>query len=142
MDRATIQQVGTFQEIYDRPKSVFVAEFLNLHVDTPPISLIEARYVRQGQRLGSALLGVRPEDVMVSREDRGDGTRGTITSTLRLPMKHATILSIRAEDQVVHARLSGDEQYRTGDPVWITFERYHVFEKESGVRLRSYPETQ
>ena len=142
MDRATIQQVGTFQEIYDRPKSVFVAEFLNLHVDTPPISLIEARYVRQGQRFGSALLGVRPEDVVVSREDREDGIRGTITSTLRLPMKHATILSIRAEDQVVHARLAGDEQYCTGDPVWITFERYHVFEKESGVRLRSYPEPQ
>ena len=52
------------------------------------------------------------------------------------------ILSIRAEDQVVHARLAGDEQYCTGDPVWITFERYHVFEKESGVRLRSYPEPQ
>src|SRR6185312_7246441 len=50
MGRARIEQVGTFQEIYDNPKSVFVAEFLNLHVDTPPISLIEARYVRQGQR--------------------------------------------------------------------------------------------
>jgi hypothetical protein len=79
---------------------------------------------------------------MVSGADREDGIRGTITSELRLPMKHATILSIRAAGQAVHARISGDEQYRIGDPVWITFERYHVFEKESGVRLRSYPETQ
>jgi multiple sugar transport system ATP-binding protein len=140
MDRARIEQVGTFQEIYDKPKSVFVAEFLNLHVDTPPISLIEARCMRQGQRLGNVLVGVRPEDVNVSREDREDGIRGTITSELRLPMKHATILSIRAGEQEVHARIAGDEKYLTGEPVWVTFERYHVFEKESGVRLRSYPE--
>lgn len=141
MDRGRIEQVGTFQEIYDKPKSVFVAEFLNLHVDTPPISLVEARGMRQGQRFGSALLGVRPEDVKVSRKDTDDGIRGTTTSELRLPMKHATILSIRAGEQVVHARISADEKYLTGDVVWITFERYHVFERDSGVRLRSYPES-
>lgn len=140
MDRATIQQVGTFQEIYDKPKSVFVAGFLNLHVDTPPISFIEARGLRQGQGLGNALVGVRPEDVRVSRTEKEDGLRGTITSELRLPMKHATILSILAGEQAVHARISGDETYLTGDPVWITFERYHVFEKDSGVRLWSYPD--
>ena len=32
MDRGRIEQVGTYQEIYDRPRNVFVAEFLNRHV--------------------------------------------------------------------------------------------------------------
>jgi multiple sugar transport system ATP-binding protein len=141
MDRARIQQVGTFQEIYDKPKSVFVAGFLNLHADAPPINLIEARCLRQGPRLENALVGVRPEDVKVSREEREDGIGGTIARELRLPMKQATILTIRAGEQEVHARISGDEEYLTGDPVWVTFGRYHVFEKESGLRLRSSPET-
>jgi len=141
MNRARIEQVGTFQEIYDRPRSLFVAGFLNLHVDTPPISFVEARCMRQSQRLGDVLVGVRPEDVKVSTEESEDGIGGTIASELRLPMKRATILSIRVGEQTVHARISSEEKHRIGDPVWVTFERYHVFEKETGMRLRSYPES-
>lgn len=142
MDRARIEQVGTFQEIYDHPRSVFVAGFLNLHADTPPINLIDARHMRQGSRRGDALVGVRPEDVRVSRAEREDGIGGTIISELRLPMKQATVLGIGVGAQEVHARISGhDERYLPGDPVWLTFGRYHVFERESGVRLCSQPET-
>jgi multiple sugar transport system ATP-binding protein len=141
MDRARIEQVGTFQEIYDKPKSVFVAGFLNLHGDTPPINLVEARCMRRGHWLGNELVGVRPEDVTVSREESEDGIDGIIASELPLPMKQATILRIHAGGQEVHARMSGGGKYLVGDPVWVTFGRYHVFEKESGVRLRSYPET-
>jgi ABC-type sugar transport system ATPase subunit len=140
MNRARIEQIGTFQEIYDNPTNVFVAGFLNLHAESPPINLIEARHLRHGQRLGNALVGVRPEDVQVSREEGGDGIGGTITSQVRLPMKRATALGIRSGEQTVHARVSGDEKYLTGDRVWLTFERYHVFDKESGTRRRSYPE--
>jgi multiple sugar transport system ATP-binding protein len=141
MNRARIEQVGTFQEIYDKPQSVFVAGFLNLHVDTPPISFVEARCMSQSQRLGDVLVGVRPEDVKVSTEESEDSIGGAIASELRLPMKRATILSIRVGEQTVHARISSEEKYRIGDPVWVTFERYHVFEKETGMRLRSYPES-
>ena len=45
MDRGRIEQVGTYQEIYEQPRNVFVAGFLNRHVGTPPISLIDARYL-------------------------------------------------------------------------------------------------
>src|SRR5947207_10442579 len=41
MDRGSIEQVGNYQEIYDRPKNVFVAGFLNRHVGTPPLNLID-----------------------------------------------------------------------------------------------------
>ena len=139
MGRARIEQVGTFQEIYDNPKSVFVAGFLNLHGDAPPINLLDARGMGRGPWLGNELVGVRPEDVTVSRDRTEDGIEGAIVSELRLPMKHATILNIRAAGQEVCARIPGDKTYLTGDPVWLTFGRYHVFDKGSGVRLRSYP---
>jgi ABC-type sugar transport system ATPase subunit len=140
MGRARIEQVGTFQEIYDNPRSVFVAGFLNLHGDTPPINLLDARCMGQGPWLGNELVGVRPEDVTVSRDGTEEGIEGTIASELRLPMKRATILNIRAAGQEVCARIPGDEKYLTGDRVWLTFGRYHVFEKGSGLRLRSYAE--
>ena len=42
MDRGRIEQIGTPEEIYDEPKNVFVAGFLNLHIGAPPISLVDA----------------------------------------------------------------------------------------------------
>ena len=77
MDRGRIEQVGTPQEIYDTPKNVFVAGFLNLHMGSPPISLVDARYMPQGQRLGNVWVGVRPEHVEISSEPETDSCRGS-----------------------------------------------------------------
>ena len=35
MDRGRIEQVGSYQEIYEQPRNVFVAGFLNRHVRHP-----------------------------------------------------------------------------------------------------------
>src|SRR5436190_7974802 len=78
MDRGRIEQVGTYEEIYDRPRNAFVAGFLNRHVGTPPISFLDARAFAQCRRLGPLRIGVRPEDVQVSRDEREDMTRGII----------------------------------------------------------------
>jgi len=56
-------------------------------------------------------------------------------------MMNAAILSIQVGEDEVHAQTSGDENLVPGDQVWLTFKRYHVFDKESDIRLRSYPET-
>jgi hypothetical protein len=83
---------------------------------------------------------VRPEDVEVSREDRTGDIRGVIAATLRLPMLNATMLTIKVEDQELYAHAAGDEGFSGGEPVWLTFKRFHVFDKASGTRLRSVPE--
>jgi hypothetical protein len=56
-------------------------------------------------------------------------------------MINATTLSIRVGEHEVHVQTSGDENLVAGEQVWLTFKRYHVFDKESGMRLRSSPET-
>src|SRR6266436_10422323 len=140
MDRGGIEQVGTYQEIYDRPRNAFVAGFLNRHVGTPPINLIDAKYMAQGQSLGNARVGVRPEDLEVSREERTGGIRGTIAAKLRLPMLNATILTITVEDQELFAEIPSEENLRGGDQVCLTLKRYHVFDKATGMRLRTVPE--
>jgi multiple sugar transport system ATP-binding protein len=140
MDRGSIEQIGTYQEIYDEPRSAFVAGFLNRHVGTPPICLIEARLLAPARRLGDARVGVRPEDVEVWREERPGGIRGIITGKLWLPTLNAAMLTITVEDQELHAHAASDEGFSGGDPVWITFKRFHVFDKTSGTRLRTVPE--
>jgi len=138
MDRGGIEQVGTPQQIYDEPKNVFVAGFLNLHMGSPPISLIDARHMPQAERLGDVWVGVRPEHVEISREHGEDTLSGIIASTLSLPPMNTTLFTIRVGDHEVHARASSDAKHVTGERVWLTFTRYHVFDKASGARLQSY----
>ena len=139
MARARIEQVGTFQEIYDRPASMFVAGFLNLHVEATPISFVPAVATPWGGTLGDAVIGVRPEDVSVSREERGNAMRGVVAHRLDLPMKQVTVLRVDAGGHEVHARVSGGDGHRAGETVWLGFERYHVFDRDSGARRSSYP---
>jgi ABC-type sugar transport system ATPase subunit len=141
MDGGRIEQVGTYQEIYDRPRNVFVAGFLNRHVGTPPINLLDGGHLPRGHAPGNTRVGVRPEDLDVSREKREGGISGIVAGVVSLPMMNATILSIRVGEHEVQAQTSGVENLRAGEPVWLSFKQYHVFDRESGARLRSHPES-
>ena len=140
MNRGRIAQVGTFQDIYDSPDDVFVAGFLNVHVDCPALSLIDGRHLPERLGLARMQVGVRPEDVEVSGEERDGGIRGRVAQALHVPMMDTTVLTIHCGDQEVHARIAGRQPHRAGAHVWLTLKRYHVFDRESGRRLRSDPE--
>jgi multiple sugar transport system ATP-binding protein len=137
MDRGRIEQVGTYQEIYDQPRNAFVAGFLNRHIGTPAISFIDATDVTQCRRLGKVRVGVRPEDVEISREAREDGTRGTVVGSVSLPVMNATIVEVRVGAHEIHAETAGGENLRAGDQVWLHFKRYHVFDESGRVMDRS-----
>jgi multiple sugar transport system ATP-binding protein len=140
MDRGRIVQTGTYEEIYRRPANMFVAEFLNLHMGTPPISLVEARLVPHLEAPPDAWIGVRPEDLEVSTERRDGASGGVIAGEERLPMMNALILTIRMGDQELHAYIPDGPGPGVGARVGLTFRRYHVFDRESGSRLQSHPE--
>ena len=138
MDRGRIEQIGSYQDIYDHPRNAFVAGFLNRHVGTPPISFIEAEHIVQTRDLGRVRVGVRPEDVRVSRHARADATRGVVTGSVLLPLVNATILELRVASHEVHAETAVDARFGAGDEVWVSFERYHVFD-EAGTRVDTRP---
>ncbi len=85
MDRGTIEQIGTYQSIYNHPRNVFVAGFLNLHMGTPPINLLDARHLPEWQRLGDVWAGVRPEDVEISTERGAEQCAGNDRRARGLP---------------------------------------------------------
>jgi multiple sugar transport system ATP-binding protein len=139
MDEGRIEQVGTYEEIYERPRNVFVAGFLNRHMGTPPINLIDAGDMPQAERLGNARVGVRPEDLVVSREEDLHAISGVISGQLFLPLMNVTVLRIHVREHEVHAQAPGDARFSVGDRVWLQPRRYHVFDRESGTRLTTHP---
>jgi hypothetical protein len=85
-------------------------------------------------------VGARPEHVEISGEQGADRLLGTIASTLSLPPFNTRLFTIRVGEHEVHAQTSGDQNRRAGDRVWLTFKRYHLFDRASGLRLGSHPE--
>jgi ABC-type sugar transport system ATPase subunit len=135
MDRGRIVQVGTAQQIYEEPRNVFVAGFLNLHTGSPPISLLDAAALPPGQAPANVTVGVRPEDVVVSRTERADSVRGLVTAVLNVPPLDTALLTLRVGEHEVHARAAAADGLRPGELVSLIFRKIHLFDKASGARL-------
>ena len=140
MNVGRIEQVGTYENIYENPKSIFVAEFLNLDIDTPAINLICGEHV--AQELKEMIIGVRPEDVEVFEEKKGDCIMGTIVDMRNIPLRNATILRTRIDTNEVYVRIPLKKGPSVNRRVWLSFRKYHIFDKNSGQRLRSYRNSQ
>ena len=139
MNRGRIEQIGTPQDIYDEPRNVFVAGFLNLHTGSPPISLLEAAAVPALAVPPDTVVGVRPEDVEVTLEERRDGLAGVVSEVLRVPPLDTMLVTLRVGAHDVHARVSSRAPVAQGDRAWLTFARYHMFDKTSGARRARLP---
>jgi ABC-type sugar transport system ATPase subunit len=135
MDHGRIVQVGTPQQIYDEPRNTFVAGFLNLHTGGPPIALLDASCLPPGQAPANVTVGVRPEDVVLSRAERADGVRAVVTEVLSLPPLDTALVTLRVGEHEVHARAAAADGLRPGEPVWLTFRKVHHFDKVSGARV-------
>src|SRR5215475_3683886 len=103
MNRGRIEQVGTYQHLYDRPANVFVAGFLIRHMGAPPINLIDGRWLARAPSLENVRVGVRPEDVEVLKEPSAGAIAGTVTGSLHVPLTNATIIAIEVGGDEVHA---------------------------------------
>jgi ABC-type sugar transport system ATPase subunit len=140
MDRGVIEQIGTYESLYRHPKNLFVAGFLSVHAGVAPISLLDARSVPGAERLDDAWVGVRPDDVEIADAPHDDRVRGTITERVSFPLTNTTLSVVRVGDHEIHALTSsGPQRLRRGDAVWLTFKHYHLFDKESGLRLAALP---
>ncbi|MDE2979884.1 MAG: ABC transporter ATP-binding protein [Gemmatimonadota bacterium] len=142
MDRGRLQQVGTPDEVYRRPRNLFVAGF----VGSPPINCIPLARDEGGRLVGGpfalhapagldrATLGVRPEDLSLA--GGGDGGDPTGAGDFR-----AAVLRVEAlgSEQRVHLDGPGDAAWvaragpslrvAPGDRVRISiaWERSHLF---------------
>ncbi len=150
MNNGVIEQCAPPQEIYDRPASLFVADFIGSPAMNflPFHSAIEpgAASVRLGATEvaipaarescapADMVLGVRPEHI---RLDAEGPVRGDVYGTEYLGTTQ--IATIRTAHGLLKARLPSSVRIGTGENVGLSFrrERLSVFEKQSGRAIRT-----
>jgi len=97
MNEGRVEQVGLPGEIYNRPRSRFVADFIG-----------ESNFLEGGSSNGSVLM-IRPESVRISTEPR-DGLRGRILQTSFLGNQTRVAVACEGVDAPVLASLFGRDQ--------------------------------
>jgi multiple sugar transport system ATP-binding protein len=122
LNAGRIEQVGTPLELYDHPANLFVAGFIG----SPKMNLIDAAAATNG---GAAKIGVRPEDIEVSR-DRGQW-RGKVNIAEHLGSDTFFHIDVEAIGRLT-VRTPGEFSLRSGEPVWLTPkpDRIHRFDAQ------------
>jgi multiple sugar transport system ATP-binding protein len=151
MSAGRIEQVGTPLELYDRPESRFVAEFLG----SPAMNMLPGTLVGTGAAAalrmedGTAVpvpgveiegpagrrvvMGVRPENLSLA--EGGDGVE-TVIDVVEPTGSH-TLLIGRIGDRSVSCQVAGRVPVSPGSQVRLAADpaAVHFFEEESGVRI-------
>ena len=153
MREGVIQQIGTPEEIYDRPKNAFVASFLG----NPPINYLEGalahygagtRFVRgavsltlpsalaeplRGHAGRAVKLGIRAEDV--DARGTGEKLQGRVSSVL--PVGSDQFLGVEVEGATLFFRVGRELRTQEGENVALSVNmaRAQLFDPSSGASL-------
>ncbi|HSP17280.1 MAG TPA: sn-glycerol-3-phosphate ABC transporter ATP-binding protein UgpC [Thermoanaerobaculia bacterium] len=156
MNGGRIQQVGTPLEVYDKPASVFVAQFIG----TPPMNFFDATIADGGSRLdagkfsipvpktlqhltasrsGSNVhVGIRPENILEPRKTgRGEIARVKGVVEIVEPIGHEAIVHARVGDSFFVAGFDSHNMPHAGDTIElaIELEALHLFDAQTETRL-------
>ncbi|MFO1141537.1 MAG: ABC transporter ATP-binding protein [Amaricoccus sp.] len=141
MDKGSIQQVGTPDEIYLNPANTFVAGFIG----SPPMNLVQGeagngRFKAAGIDApapagiqGKVTLGVRPEDCRVTE---GGDLQGNVYGVE--PTGDSTYLTVSTGAQLIEVKAARDFRSPLDTPTSIAFDPAHLyfFDSATGQRLR------
>ncbi len=144
MKEGKIQQIGTPLEVYDKPATLFVAQFIG----TPPMNFFRAtandgrldaasfslpltRNLSNGQHV---MAGIRPEHL---RQGRGPTARIPVTVDLVEPIGHQAIVHCRAGDDVLVATFDSHDTPAVGDRIElaIDLDALHLFDAGNEERI-------
>ena len=150
MNKGRIEQIGSPQEIYDRPKSMFVADFIG----SPPMNFlrfdgglrsgdravslsgvnIDVPEIREDRPGAPLVLGVRPEHIRFGDAAR---VRGEVFGAEYLGTNQ--IVTADTAHGRVAARLPSTISVRIGEIVGLEFhsERLALFDAGSGLAIRT-----
>ena len=143
LNQGVIQQIGTPEEIYERPANLFVADFMG----SPPMNLIPATHeggrlvftggselpARAGLRAGAVIVGIRPEAFTPALGDAHLRLKA-------LSVENAgsdTFASFELGGKTITTRLPGKAKIAVGDEVSLAVELEDVsyFDPETQLRL-------
>ena len=145
MSRARIQQIGSPQDIYERPANLFVAGFIG----SPPMNLVPGSlhggvFNAPGVRIAgftaadaaNVVLGVRPEDLGLVAAD--DTTAAVAAEVFAFELTgDSTLVTIKHGDLMVTAKAGKDYRSAMGVRVGLraSAEQCHLFDGGTQARI-------
>lgn len=150
MNHGVLEQFASPQEIYDRPATMFVADFIGspsmnfmpfhgtLEFDANAISIDDEKImlpsIRETRSETDHVLGVRPEHIRFSDTSR---LRGSVIGSEYLGTTQ--IVTVNTARGSMKARISAETRVSTGETVGLAFdaERLSVFDQETGRAIRT-----
>jgi multiple sugar transport system ATP-binding protein len=134
MNAGELQQVGSPEEIYERPENRFVATF----VGNPPMNVVKAILTDGGLRVGGVSVTLKPERraACVAGEATEMGARPEDLSLVDLetpgalkceiyvvePMGNETLVDVRVGDEHLSVRAAKGFTARVGSRVGVKFD--------------------
>lgn len=152
-----VQQIGSPEEIFAKPKNIFVADLIG----EPRINLFECDLTSEGEKLyltakelkvevpekkkvlshikpgEKIILGIRARDIQLTEEAIGqDVVKGVLT--ISEPLGWSILVECMVGDKLVKFVAEDGHDLSRGREVFLKFnqEKLHLFEKASGQSLR------
>jgi ABC-type sugar transport system ATPase subunit len=136
MNEGRIEQVGSAKEIYEEPRSLFAADFINFEPETPSINLLDGGAV--SSEFAGSTIGVRPEHIVLGEAPGRPSIEGRLVDVRSVPLRNISVLCVRAAGCEVYVRVQGEEGLRPGDSLRLSLARFHLFDKIGGLRIKSF----
>ncbi|HDD26530.1 MAG TPA: ABC transporter ATP-binding protein [Acidilobales archaeon] len=157
MNAGKIMQVGTPEEIYNKPQNIFVAGFVGtpqmnffdatISISPKEVALdagdfkisLEPRFTEllKGFEGKSVTVGIRPEHIHPSKyvalsEGRYSLVKGTVDFVEALGSD--TIVHVNVGSRILVMKLSGSHHFKLGSDIEIALDldKLHIFRKDSG----------
>ncbi len=152
LNKGKIMQIGSPSELYHKPKNLFVAGFIG----SPPMNFIDvtlkesdhkyyldagpfkitlpneiANIILSKTRSSELILGVRPEDIIVSKEPLKDAFTAEVYVVE--PLGSHTIVNIKVGERIIKAEVLGEFIAQPGEKIHVKFNinKIHVFDKST-----------
>jgi len=152
MKAGLIQQLGSPEEIYNRPVNKYVADFIG----SPSMNFLEGQLSSKGQfKVGGTVVdlkgyefaggpisapvwfGFRPEHVFAGEAAQSQPFSATVVAEIVEPMGSDTLVWTKIENQAFRVRMDGQASIKTGDSFLLGFDpaRASIFDKETELRV-------
>lgn len=138
LNEGKIEQLGTPEQLYSKPKSRFVADFLgtanffdgiietlndNVYLNLNNEYKIELDEQYKSSQGRNASLLIRPEQIKINASDLNEGFSGMITSSIYLGNEYRYQIKSEIGNKIIATEPGNECRWRVGEYIEIAWER-------------------
>ncbi|MFW5808523.1 MAG: ABC transporter ATP-binding protein, partial [Spirochaetota bacterium] len=133
-----IEQTGTFDDVFNHPANMYVADFISLTPGVKPVNFFDGR--RYADEYAGYTAGVRCEDTVVNITAGRPGyreIRGTVEAVTHLYSHQESYTRVSTELGDLSSRMAINQEIGENMKVWISFRKIHLFDPDTKVRVHT-----